>query len=98
MKKLSIALLGALLFSAFGLINSQDQSRRLFHELEVAQQRAKRLDVERDQLEIEQLRLASPGQINRQAGRDLKMLKITPPNTIYIDLGKRTVAQSEGGK
>jgi cell division protein FtsL len=90
--KLNVSLLIALLLCAFALINSQHRARKLFHELETAQQKARQLDIERDQLEVEQSKLASAGQVAKVAQRDLKMQRITPPQTLYVDLTGKTLA------
>jgi cell division protein FtsL len=92
--KLHVLLLVVLLLCAFALINSQYRARKLFYDLETAQQKARQLDIERDQLEVEQSRLASAGQVAKVAQRDLKMQRITPPQTLYVDLGSKTVARA----
>ncbi len=92
--KLNVALLIALLLCSFALINSQHRARKLFYELETAQQKARQLDIERDQLEVEQSRLAGAGQVAKVAQRDLKMQRISPPQTIYVEARGKTVAKA----
>ncbi len=92
--KLNVALSLVLLLCSFALINSQYKARKLFHELETASQKARQLDVERDQLEVEQSKLAGAGQVAKVAQRDLKMQRITPPQTLYIDASGKTVAKA----
>ncbi len=94
MTRLNILLTAVLLICAFALINSQHRARKLFNELEHAQQTARRLDIERDQLEIEQTRLSNPAQVRRSATKDLRMQKIEPPNTLYIEQSNKILVQS----
>ena len=90
--RINIFLGTLLVFLALALIHSQHKARRLFHGLEQANQHAHQLDVERDQFEIEQSRLAGPAQVSRAAQRDLKMEKISPTTTIPVDMGQKTIA------
>jgi cell division protein FtsL len=95
MVRLNFILVGLLILCAFGLIQSQHKARKLFHDLKVAEQSARQMDIERDQLEIEQSNLVSPGKVNKVALRDLKMQKITPPQTMYVDANDKTVAATD---
>jgi cell division protein FtsL len=97
MIKLNLLLIVVLVFSAFGLIQSQHRARHLFNEHKQGQRVAEQMEIERNQLEVEQSRLASPGQVNRVAQRDLKMQRITPPQTIYIDGRDKPMAQAQPG-
>ena len=92
MMRVNIFLGTLLVLLALALIHSQHKARRLFHGLEMAGQQARQLDVERDQFEIEQSRLAGPAQVSRLAQRDLQMQKISPTTTISVDMGQKTVA------
>jgi cell division protein FtsL len=92
MVRINFILAGLLIACAFGLIQSQHKARKLFHDLKVAEQAARQMDIERDQLEIEQSNLVSPGKVNKVALRDLKMQKISPPQTMYVDVTNKTVA------
>ena len=96
MMRINIFLGALLVLLSLTLIHSQHKARRLFHGLEQANQQAKQLDVERDQFEIEQSRLAGPAQVSRAAQRDLKMEKISPPLTIPVDMGRKTIAAESG--
>ena len=90
MIRINIVLAALLVLLSLALVHSQHKARRLFHGLEMAQQQARQLDVERDQFEIEQSRLAGPAQVSRSAQRDLQMQKISPTTTIIVDLGQKT--------
>ena len=54
MTRLTLCLLGLLAACALGLVTSQHHARKLFAELEREQARAKSLEVEYDQLQLEQ--------------------------------------------
>jgi cell division protein FtsL len=51
--KLSLALLAVLVACALGLVTSQHKARKLFSELEREQERARNLDIEYGQLQLE---------------------------------------------
>jgi cell division protein FtsL len=51
--KLSLALLAVLVVCALGLVTSQHKARKLFSNLEREQQRARDLDIEYGQLQLE---------------------------------------------
>lgn len=53
MAKLSLALLAVLVACALGLVTSQHKARKLFSELERQQERARNLDIEYGQLQLE---------------------------------------------
>ena len=53
MAKLNLLLLLVLVVCALGLVTSQHKSRKLFSELERAQERSRALDVEFGQLQLE---------------------------------------------
>lgn len=94
MTRLNVVLILALLVSAFALINARHRTNTLFYKLEQAQQSAKQMDIEFARLEVEQSNLSSPGRVNQLALRDLKMQKISPPKTVYIDLRDKTVVRA----
>lgn len=53
MAKLNLLLLAVLIGCALGLVTSQHKARKLFSELEREQQRARELDIEYGQLQLE---------------------------------------------
>jgi cell division protein FtsL len=95
MIRLNFVLAFILLLLSFALVESRYKSRHLFTQLDIAQQSARQLDVEFNQLEIEQNRLVNASQVSRIAARDLKMQKISPPTTLYVNVGDKTVAMSQ---
>ncbi|MDQ9171330.1 cell division protein FtsL [Oxalobacteraceae bacterium R-40] len=76
-----------LVMSALSLINSQYQARRLFIELERAQARAKQLEIEWAQLQLDQSSLAKHARIEASARRELNMVAVSPERTQYLVMG-----------
>jgi cell division protein FtsL len=66
------------------LINSQHQARQLFVELERTQAKARQLEIEGRQLQLDQSRLAQHGRIDAAAKRELNMIAVTPHSTMYL--------------
>ena len=73
MARLSLALLLVLTACALGLVTSQHQARKLFAELEREQERAKQLDVEWGQLQLEQSTWAMHARVEKIARERLRM-------------------------
>ena len=73
MARLNTLLAVAILFCALGLVTSQHKARKLFQGLEQEQERAKQLDVEFGQLQIELSTWATSPRIEKIAREKLKM-------------------------
>lgn len=73
MARINLILLLILTACALGLVTSQHQARKLFGELEREQERAKQLDVEWGQLQLEQSTWAMHARIEKIAGQTLRM-------------------------
>ena len=73
MARLNLILLALLTACALGLVTSQHQARKLFAELERAQDEAKKLDVEWGQLQLEQSTWAMHARIEKIARDRLHM-------------------------
>ncbi len=73
MARINMFLLLAAVFCALGIVTSQHKARKLFQSLENEQQRAKQLDIEFDQLQIELSTWATSPRIERIARERLKM-------------------------
>jgi cell division protein FtsL len=71
--RINLILLLALTACALGLVTSQHQARKLFSELEREQERAKQLDVEWGQLQLEQSTWAMHARIDKIARERLRM-------------------------
>lgn len=84
MTRLSLVLLAALMVSALYLVRVQYDSRRLFTELDRATAEARRLEVERGRLEVEQRAEATSLRVEKLAKEKLAMRTVTPAITEYV--------------
>jgi len=82
MVRLNMFLLLAVVICALGVVTSQHKARKLFQELEVEQDRAKQLDVEFGQLQLELSTWATPPRIEKIARDKLKMRTPDPAKVI----------------
>ena len=73
MVRFNILLLLAAVLCALSVVTSQHQARKLFQAMESEQERAKQLDVEYDQLQIELSTWATSPRIDKIAREKLKM-------------------------
>ena len=73
MMRLNLFLMLAVVICALGVVTSQHKARKLFQALESEQERAKQLDVEYGQLQIELSTWATSPRIERVAREKLKM-------------------------
>jgi len=73
MTRLTLCLLVLLAVCALGLVTSQHHARKLFAELEREQARAKSLEVEYGQLQLEQSTWAMHARVERLARERLRM-------------------------
>jgi cell division protein FtsL len=71
--RINLILLAVLTACALGLVTSQHKARKLFAELEREQERAKQLDVEWGQLQLEQSTWAMHARIEKIARERLRM-------------------------
>jgi cell division protein FtsL len=71
--RINLILLLALTACALGLVTSQHKARKLFAELEQEQERAKQLDVEWGQLQLEQSTWAMHARVEKIARERLRM-------------------------
>jgi cell division protein FtsL len=71
--RINLILLLALTACALGLVTSQHKARKLFAELEHEQERAKQLDVEWGQLQLEQSTWAMHARVEKIARERLRM-------------------------
>jgi cell division protein FtsL len=71
--RVNLILLLVLTVCALGLVTSQHQARKLFAELEREQERAKQLDVEWGQLQLEQSTWAMHARVEKVARERLRM-------------------------
>lgn len=84
MIRLNLVLLLAVLASAFYLVHTQYESRRLYAALDRAQAQGKRLDAEHEQLVVQRRAQAAPARVQQLATRQLQMRSVTPGITQYV--------------
>jgi cell division protein FtsL len=86
MMRLNLVLLMAVIASAMYLVHVQYQSRRLFVEVEKAQGLARKLEIERERLEVDKRSQATPLRVEKIAKDQLQMRTATPAVTQYVKL------------
>ncbi|WBS03984.1 cell division protein FtsL [Pseudoduganella sp. SL102] len=86
--KLAAVLAALLVGCALSLVNAQYQARHLFIELERAQSKARQLDIEWAQLQLDQSTLGKHARIEEIAHGDLGMTQLTPARTQYLTEGE----------
>lgn len=91
MLRLNMTLLLILVICALALVTSQHRARKLFQELEREQERARQLDVEFGQLQLEMSTWATHPRIEKIARDRLRMVQADAA-------GKPVVAQAAGGR
>ena len=90
MVRLNLLLLALLTACALGLVTSQHQARKLFVELEEAQERARALEVEYGQLQLEASTCSMHARVERIASRALRM---RAPDAKRIQVVHRVAAE-----
>ena len=85
--KLNIVLTLALVGCALSVVNARYQARHLLIELERLQQHARQLDIDWDQLQLDQSRLAKNERIEQISRTDLDMAPLSPARTQYLTEG-----------
>ena len=88
MLRLNLVLLAALTACALALVTSQHQARRLFVELQREQERAKQLEVEWGQLQLEQRTWAMHGRVEKIATEQLHM-RVAPASRVEVVPGAK---------
>ena len=86
MAKLNLLLLLVLLFCALGLVTSQQKARKLFTQLEHEQSRARELDVEHGQLQLEASTWGLHTRVGRIASTTLGLRAPDPRRVRVVDL------------
>ncbi len=86
MIRLNLVLLVAVLMSAFYLVHTQYESRRLYTALDRGQSQARKLDVEHEQLVVQKRAQAASARVQQLATRQIGMSPVTPGITEYVTL------------
>ena len=85
MAKLNLLLLLVLLAGALGLVTSQQKARKLFTQLELEQSRARDLDIEHGQLQLEASTWGLHTRVARIASTTLGLRAPDPRRVRVID-------------
>ena len=88
MFRLNLVLLLILVICALGLVTSQHRARKLFQALEQEQERARQLEVEFDQLQLEMSTWATHPRIEKIVRDRLRMI-LPPPGGVMTPQGGR---------
>ena len=84
MIRVNLVLLLAVLASALYLVNVQYDSRRLFSELDKVRSEARRLEADRERLQVEKRAQATSLRVERLAKAQLQMRTASPAITHYV--------------
>jgi cell division protein FtsL len=84
MVRLNLLLLISVLASAIYLVHTQYLSRQLFTEFHRVELETRRLELDRDRLQVEKRAQATPLRVERLAKEQLKMRTTTPAITQYV--------------
>ncbi len=91
---LLLALLVALLVTAFSLVNVRYESRRVYMDLSKARSQALRLEADHEQLQAHKRAQAAPIRVQQFAVGQLQMRPANPAVTEYLQPG--ALAQEKG--
>ena len=86
MIRLNLVLMLAVMASALYLVRVQYDSRRLYAEIERAQNEFRKLEVEHERLQVEKRAQATPARVEKLAREQLQMRPATPAITQYVTL------------
>ena len=84
MIRLNLILLLAVVASAFYLVRTQYESRRLYAELEKAGTQLAKLETENERLQVEKRGQSTPLRVEKLAKEKLQMRTVTPAITQYV--------------
>jgi cell division protein FtsL len=94
MIRLNLVLLLAVLVSAFYLVHTQYESRRLYTAIDRGQSQALKLDAEHDQLVVQKRAQAASARVQQLATNQLQMRQVTPGITEYVSLPAATAPEA----
>lgn len=84
MTRTNLVLVAAVVGTAFYLVHTQYESRRLYSEVDRAQAQSRRLAAEHEQLQVLKRAQATPARVQELASRRLEMRAVTPGITQYV--------------
>jgi cell division protein FtsL len=86
MTRLNLVLLAAVVASALYLVRVQYESRRLYTEIERAQNEFRKLEIDHERLQVEKRAQATSARVEKLAREQLHMRPATPAITTYVTL------------
>lgn len=84
MSRLNVLLLIVVMASAFYLVKTQYDSRRLYTEFDRSRSEARNLELERERLEVERRSQGTSLRVEKVAKEELHMRSVTPAITQYV--------------
>ena len=96
MTRLNMLLFVALLLSSLYLVRVSYDARRLFAELDKAQNEERTLDTENERLKAERQAQATPLRVEKTAREKLAMRNATPAVTQYVSRARAASAPGAG--
>jgi cell division protein FtsL len=84
MLRLNLTLLVTVIASALYLVQVQYESRRLYTEIERAQNEARKLEVDNERLQVDRRAQATTARVEKVAREQLQMRPATPAITQYV--------------
>jgi cell division protein FtsL len=84
MTRVHLFLLLSILGTALFLVRTQYESRKLTTEIDRARAEARRIEIERERLDLEARTQATPLRVEKLAREQLGMRTITPAITVYV--------------
>ncbi len=93
----NLFLLLLVLGSAFYLVHTQYESRRLYTAVDKASAASRKLDAELAQLQVQKRELSKSERVQQIASRRLKMRPVNPAITEYVQGARAGSAQTQSG-
>ena len=84
MTRLNVLILAMVMFTAFYLVRTQYDSRRLYTEFDHARSEARKIDLEKERLEVERRSQGTSLRVEKVAKEQLHMKSVTPAITQYV--------------
>lgn len=98
MIRLNLMLLLAVLVSAFYLVHTQYESRRLYTAIDKSRAQSLRLEADHEQLQVQKREQATPARVQQLAARQLQMRPVSPGITQYVTLPAQPAADAQAAE
>jgi cell division protein FtsL len=84
MTRLNVLILAMVMFTAFYLVRTQYESRRLYTEFDHARSEGRKIELEKERLEVERRSQGTSLRVEKVAKEQLHMKSVTPAITQYV--------------